>query len=198
MAAMRLAHCSSAAEALHARLGPAGPVWAWCALGALSGWCRCLSLGGEVDPSRTTARLLSPARCCRLPCLAGHTLVFMKRRIMVMVTSKSWRLSLDEARWVCSVAPGCGRGREKSLSACPTMARCRLWFAPFLPEGRRGNPCPLYPMCQGNPRTSGPGSSAENGGSFLKVLLGTGRFGVLGVWWSKVGGRHGCESSLFC
>ena len=43
-AAVRPAHCSSAAEALRAHLGPAGPVWAWCALAALSG--RCLPLGG--------------------------------------------------------------------------------------------------------------------------------------------------------
>jgi hypothetical protein len=33
--------------------------------------------------------------------------------------------------------------------------------------------------------------------SFLKVLLGTGRFEVLGAWWAIDGGRSGCGSPSF-
>ena len=41
---------------------------------------------------------------------------------------------------------------------------------------------PLPPRIGGNPRTS-PGNSGVVVASFLKVLLGTRRFRVLGTWW---------------
>ena len=52
----------------------------------------------------------------------------------------------------------------------------------------------------GNPRTGlvrAAASSRRRFPSFLKVLLGTGRLGVLRAWWAGDGGRSGCGSSSF-
>jgi hypothetical protein len=85
------------------------------------------------------------------------------------------------------------------MSACLALMWCRLRVTPFLPGGRRRNPLSTIVYIPGESLDrSGPGSSAVlTVFSFLKVLLGTGRFGVLGAWWAIGGGRSGCGSSSF-
>jgi hypothetical protein len=68
----------------------------------------------------------------------------------------------------------------------------------FLPEGHQVYPFPT-PLCVpgetlGLVRTAASSSSL----SFLKVLLGTRCFDVLGAWWEFSRGRSGGGSSLFC
>jgi hypothetical protein len=70
--------------------------------------------------------------------------------------------------------------------------------AAFLPEGHRVYPFPT-PLCVpgetlGLVRATASSSSL----SFLKVLLGTRCFDVLGAWWEFSVGRSGGGSSLFC
>jgi hypothetical protein len=69
--------------------------------------------------------------------------------------------------------------------------------AAFLPEGHRVYPFPT-PLCVlgetlGLVRATASSSSL----SFLKVLLGTRCFDVLGAWWEFSGGRSGGGSTLF-
>jgi hypothetical protein len=64
-------------------------------------------------------------------------------------------------RWggaVRIVRGGGGMGREKSVSACPTPTRRRLWVQPFLPEGVACTSAPSPPRTGGYPRAC-PGSS---------------------------------------
>jgi hypothetical protein len=64
-----------------------------------------------------------------------------------------------------------GRGREKSLSACSTLTRCRFRVTPFLPKGVVGSLCLLYSEPGETLGSSGPGSSAVSTVlPFLKVL----------------------------
>ena len=65
--------------------------------------------------------------------------------------------------------------REKSLSARLTPTRCRLWVASPLPEGRRGYPSSASLCVPGE--TLGPVRWSGQQRCFLKVLLGTRRFG---------------------
>jgi hypothetical protein len=68
----------------------------------------------------------------------------------------------------------------------------------FLPEGPWVYPFPT-PLCvPGETLGLVRAAAAPSSLSFLKVLLGTRRVGVLGVWWELSGGCSGGVSSLFC
>jgi hypothetical protein len=75
----------------------------------------------------------------------------------VMGTIRPWWRVLvgGEVWWWCSVAPRffVGGGREKSLSACLTLTRCRFQVAPFLLEGRCGKPPSTLLRTGENPTT---------------------------------------------
>jgi hypothetical protein len=60
-----------------------------------------------------------------------------------------------------------GGGREKSLSACLTLTRCRFRVAPFLPGGRRGKPPFTSLQVGGNPRTIQSGQQRRVYGASL-------------------------------
>ena len=97
-----------------------------------------------------------------------------------------------------------GRGRGKSMSACPTLMRCRFRVAPFLPGGHRGKPLLTLPRVGGKPRTIWSGQQHRvDGAPFLKGLLGSGCSGVLGAWWKSLDGaadanlRRFVDSLLF-
>jgi hypothetical protein len=89
-----------------------------------------------------------------------------------------------------------GGGREKSLSACSTLTRCRFRAAPFLPRGCRGKPPSALLRAGGNPRTFWSGQQHRvDGASLLECAA-----WLWALWsaWSvveKVRGRGGCRSS---
>ena len=103
------------------------------------------------------------------------------------------RGSSSRGSWVID-RPGLWKGfREKSLSVCSTPTRCRLRGGIFLPEGRRGYLSSASLGAGGNTRTSVL-VRAVAWLSFLKVLLGTRRFGARSVVVLLRRGRSGCGS----
>jgi hypothetical protein len=85
--------------------------------------------------------------------------------------------------------PGRGcEGREKSLSVRPTPTRWRLRAPPYLPEGLGVKPSSLARVRTRETLGFVRAAASLSSHSFLKVLLGTRRFRVLGPWWiSSVG-----------
>jgi hypothetical protein len=74
----RPACCSRAARALQARLGPAGPMWAWCASGVLSGRRSSIGSGGGFLPPDYGVVVPYPSVVV-YPHFIGHALLFSKR-----------------------------------------------------------------------------------------------------------------------
>ena len=146
----------------------------------------------EVGSSCVAARLLSLAPT--MSCASGVLAACRCHEAMddgdfkIVVAHASGRRS-----WVVVLRCAgvfCGWRREKSLSAGLTPTRCRLRVAPFLPGGRRGNPLSTVLYIPGETLgPSGPGSSVVlTTFPFLKVLLGTERFGMLEAWWPEMEG----------
>jgi hypothetical protein len=129
--------CSRAAGALRARLGPAGPA------GVLLVVCPADNRRSLVEMgSSRSAELLSHVLVlsCILTLRAAR---YCSRRDgdggCKIVVAHAYG---GEDWWWCFGAFEffCGWGREKSLSACPTLMRCRFRVAPFFLGGRRGKP----------------------------------------------------------
>jgi hypothetical protein len=122
-----------------------------------------------------------------------------------MVTTRPWWRVLvgGEAWWWCFVVPGffCGQGSGEILVALSDQDTVP---PQFLPEGHLGNPRSTLLRVPGE--TLGPSGSGSCAVltvlSFLKGLLGSGRFGALEAWWDKsegaavVGLHHLVNSSL--
>ena len=94
-----------------------------------------------------------------------------------------------------------GSGEIRVLST-PTQRRLRVWTS--FPKGAGCTSSPLPVAYRGNPRTSNRGNpwtgraaASSSSITFLEVLLGTPRFGVLGAWWKFSEGRSSGESSPF-
>jgi hypothetical protein len=143
-----------------------------------SKWCINKHVASKIiDTFETYHHVPPPYR----PCVIGL------KETGMMSARPWWRLLVGgEAWWWCSFAAKffCGLGREKSLSACLTLTRCRFRVAPFLPGGHRGKPSSTLLRARETLGPSGPGSSTVSTVfPFLKVLLGSGHFGVLRAWW---------------
>jgi hypothetical protein len=70
-------------------------------------------------------------------------------------------------------------------------------MSPFLLEGHQMYPFPTHLHVPGEALGSLWEAEASSPHSFLKVLLGTRRFGVIGAWRDNSGGRSNCGSSSF-
>lgn len=141
-AALQLACSSRAAGASRAHLGPAGPrrglVCSCCSVRSMTAFRRW-----RWAPPAWLRGCCPPSRRCRVPPSHRPRASIHEETVMVFPRS-CWRVLVGgETWWWYSVAPGfffVDVGREKSLSACSALTRCRLCVAPFVPGGRRGNP----------------------------------------------------------